>query len=345
MAYLIDETIKAGQDCHVICRSGSAFEKYCMEKGIPSVSRSFSGIQVVSTTFFLKYFLKINEFDIVHVHSAKSHLIAFLSLLIGSKARVVLSRRVDFVPSQSWFTRWRYNHPGIKRIIGVSQAITGIMKSYISSGQDRCITIHDGIDTGKFSFKDRSLKTAYGIPEEKKLIGNTSALADHKDYFTFLDTVKLLTAKRNDLAFIIFGTGPMEQEIKEYAAEIGVVEHVVFAGFVSNIPEVLHQLDVFLMTSKTEGLGSSILDAFACRVPVVATRAGGIPEVVIHMKTGILADVRDAVGLAGGVEKALADPALTEQLTSAAYRHLMEGFTKERMALETIKVYGEVTGA
>lgn len=341
IAYLIEETTKEGHECAVVCRSDSAFEKYCETKGITQVSRSFNGVNVFTTAVFLRFYAKKHKFALVHVHSAKSHLVAFISLLLGSKIPVVLSRRVDFIPSTNWLTRWRYNHRGIKRIVGVSHAISEIMREYIDKAKDRCVTVHDGIDINKFGQTLASFKETYNIAEDKRVVANTSALADHKDYFTFLDTVRVLLNRRKDVAFIIFGTGPMEHEIKDYAEQIRVKDNVIFAGFVKNLPQILPQLDVFLMTSKTEGLGTSILDAFACKVPVVATRAGGIPEAVIDGKTGLLAEVGDKEALADQVERLLDNPQLRKEVTDGASAHLA-GFTKEAMAEKTIAIYKEI---
>lgn len=97
-------------------------------------------------------------------------------------------------------------------------------------------------------------------------------------------------------------------------------------------------MDVLLFTSKEEGLGTTILDAFACKVPVVATAAGGIPEIITNEKTGLLAPVGDAQTLAHYVEKILADRNLREQLIENAWQKV-KYFSKENMAKKTLEVY------
>jgi glycosyltransferase involved in cell wall biosynthesis len=109
-------------------------------------------------------------------------------------------------------------------------------------------------------------------------------------------------------------------------------------------PIFFPELDVMLITSETEGLGTAILDAFACKVPVVATAAGGIPEIVIHQQTGLLAAVADASGLADAVTNLLTDANLRNSLIAGATAHL-QNFSREATAAKTLREYLAVTGS
>ncbi|MEM9389910.1 MAG: glycosyltransferase [Bacteroidota bacterium] len=340
IAYLIEELVNAGHTCEILGRDNSAFEHHASEENLQFYGASYSGVGLVKTTFLLK---KISsKYDIVHAHSGKSHTLAFFALLAGMRTPVVLSRRVDFVPKSNFFTLWKYNHLGIKRIIGVSNAITEIMRSYLTEKKERCVTIHSGVDLRRFSeVKKKSLRSTLELPEGCFIVGNTSALADHKDYFTFLRVAEVLSNKDDAYHFVIMGDGPMAEEVKSFARDLNLMNRVTFTGFINSIPEVLSDLNLFLMTSKTEGLGTSILDAFASRVPVVATRAGGIPEMVIHESTGLTAEVGDVNALAMNIERLKGNVQLTQELVSNASSKLLE-FTKEQTAKKTQDVYYEV---
>jgi L-malate glycosyltransferase len=172
------------------------------------------------------------------------------------------------------------------------------------------------------------------------LIGNTSALEDHKDYFTFIDTVALLKNGIDFKAFVI-GDGSLTDELKKYASEKGVSAHIIFTGFRKDILKVLPALDIFLMTSKEEGLGTSILDAFAANVPVVATRAGGIPEMVLHEETGLLANIGDAKTLSDHIVSISSNASLRLTLINGATLKLDE-FSKEKTAALTLAHYQEI---
>ena len=342
IAYLLEETSAAGVKNEVLCREGSSFESHCRKQGIPYHAVSFSGVQLFSTAFILKKLA--DNFDIIHAHTAKAHLLCYYALSVGMTTKVVVSRRVDFVPSTSYFTKKRYNHLGINKYLCVSKAIENIMRAYLDQGKDRCTTVYSGVDLKKFvRDQEDDLHSQFGLDKGLKLVVNTSALADHKDYFTFLDTAKIVADKRNDVHFIVFGDGPMRDEIIAYAHNLNLDRVVTFAGFVDNIPSLLPYADIFLITSKTEGLGTSIIDAFACKVPVVATAAGGIPELVVDHETGLLNNVGDSASLADSVDELMNSDELVKSLTAAATERLQR-FTKENTAKATIEVYKELIG-
>ncbi|MEM1408127.1 MAG: glycosyltransferase family 4 protein [Bacteroidota bacterium] len=340
IAYLIEELVNAGHTCEILGRDNSAFEDYASEENLQFYGASYSGVGLIKTVFLLNEMS--SKYDIVHAHSGKSHTLAFLALLAGMRTPVVLSRRVAFMPKSNFFTRWKYNHTGIKRIIGVSNAITEIMRSYLTKKKERCVTIHSGIDLRRFSGPQKKmLRSTLELPKGSFLVGNTSALTDNKDYFTFLRVAEVLSNKDDAYHFVIMGDGPMGKEIKSFAKDLNLMDRVTFTGFVSTIPKFISDLNVFLMTSIKEGLGTSILDAFASQVPVVATRAGGIPEMVIHESTGLTAEVGDVNALAMNIERLKGNVQLTQELVSNASSKLLE-FTKEQTAKKTQDVYYEV---
>lgn len=342
IAYLIDELRKAGVENIVACRKGSAFEDFCRQQGIQHLSLSFSSSLDFRTALALKKYCRQQAPDLMHLHSSKSHSLAVLAAWLGNQIPMVLSRRVDFPLKANWLSHKKYNHPGIQRIICVSDAIKAIVQKSIVR-PEKVICIHSGIDLDKFKTMASGsyLREKYNIPAGYWLVGNTAAIAPHKDYFTFVNTVELLEQEQFPAYYFIIGSGPMEQEIKAYVAEKGLNEKIIFTGFLKNIPEVLPELDLFLMTSKTEGLGTSLLDAFACKVPVVATAAGGIPEIVRHKKTGLLAPVGDATQLARQIQSLHQSPALRNQLSQEAF-NLVQTFSKQHTGKETLAVYREI---
>ncbi len=341
IAYLIDGLNKRNISNYIACRSNSAFAQYCRTEGWHHLTLPFKNAFDIGTAWAIRRFCQQEQIDLIHIHSAKSQGIAILSATLGTPTPLILSRRVDFPIRQNRLTQWKYNHPQLIKIICISHTIEDIVRPAIRR-PERCVTVYSGIDPSRFLSSTSYLRNRFNIPTNTLLIGNTSALADHKDYFTFIDTAREFKQSGMDAKFIIIGDGPQRDTIKAYVERHQLSDYVLMTGFVSNINEVLPELDIFLMTSKTEGLGTSVLDAFACRVPVVATRAGGIPEMVIHEKTGLLADVGDAHKLAAQLTKLVSDVSLTDELTEAAYQHMLTHFTKEKMAEGTRQVYRSV---
>ncbi len=341
LAYLVEETKARGIEVFVACKRASAFLDYCKKNAVPYIELGFKNEFDLLTAASVSKFCKQNAITFLHAHSSHSHAMAVWAKVLGCPAQFILHRRVDFPIKPNVLSRFKFNHKSLKKIICISKAIEVIMRKDLHN-PEVCCTVQSGINLDKFKHSKRSfeLHKKYNIDLDTKLIGNISAVADHKDYYTFVDTAKEIIASSKDkIHFFIIGDGPLKSDIEQYIAQQEMSSYITMTGFVANIPSIIQDLDIFLMTSKTEGLGTTILDAFANRLPVVATKAGGIPEAVIHLETGLLYEVKDHKNLAIGVLKLLKDEKLAERLTSNAHKHLLTHFTKEKMAQGVIEVY------
>ncbi len=325
----------------VACRKNSAFETHCQQHQINHFSLSFNGSFDLRTAWAIRKICRDSKIDLVHIHSAKSHSLAVLSHVMGNHVPLILSRRVDFPVRTNLLTRWKYNHQSVKKIVCVSRAIEKIVRSSVKR-PERCTTVYSGIDISRFQAPAEFLRKRYALPDDTLLIGNTSALAGHKDYFTFIRTARIFRKYGIPARFFMIGDGPDMEKLQGFIRDKALEDYVYMTGFLDNIGTILPELDMFLMTSEMEGLGTSVLDAFASKVPVVATRAGGIPEMVLHEKTGLLAEVKDAETLAEYLKRLAQDSSLKESLVKGAYQHLLARFTKEKMAADTFRIYREV---
>lgn len=340
IAYLINESRAQGIDCHVITRSKSSFSLWCRENRIPFKELLFRGSLNLKAASAIKNYCSINKIDLVHIHSGKGHGLYALSTLLGLKTPAILSRRVDFPIASNPWAKWKYNLPLIKKIICVSDAIKRITENGVIE-KSKLVTIYSGIDLERFKkIPDLDLHSEYGIEKSKTLIGNVAALAPHKDHSTFLQTVKAAAMQDLNCHFLIVGEGKERIYIENQIEALDISEYVTMTGFRNDIPALLKALDVFMITSETEGLGTSVLDAFAANTPVLATAAGGIPEVVLHGRTGLQCDVKDHECLISELVRLISDVNLRTKLIEGASEHLKE-FTKEQTALKTIAIYKE----
>lgn len=344
MAYLFEELQASGIEQFVAVRPASAFEQYCIKNNIVHITCSFSGDFNIPSALSVKNFCRKKNIDLIHAHSAGGHAVGVLSQVLGNKTPMVLSRRVDFAPNKNWFSQFKYNYKGIKKIICVSDAVKQILSSSLSH-PEKCITIYDGIDLNRFAAVKKSgiLHREFNLPGDTKIIANIAALAPHKDYFAFLNTAKKLQGKITAKFFII-GQGELLEQIQQRIQELDLNNEVFITGFREDLEKIFPEIDVLLFTSETEGFGSTILDAFACLVPVVATSAGGIPEMVKHNINGLLAPVKNADELAENVLRIISDNNLRRQLTTQAKEDVKK-FSKENMAAKTLEVYNQVLNA
>lgn len=342
LAYLIEELSKKNISQLVVCSAGSEMEKYCQNNKINFTSQP----KPISISLFsakrISAICKKFGIDLIHAHDSHAHSVSVLSAsLFGNKTPVVLSRKVDFPINRNWFSRYKYNHRSIKKIICVSEAVKNVLSPDIKN-KNVLASVYDGIDLKKFKYTASGiLRYGFSILPDELIIGNVAAIAPHKDYFTFVNTAEILLKKNLNAKFLIIGDGPEKTAIESYIRSKNLQGKIIMTGFRNDIPKILPELDMFLFTSKTEGLGSSILDAYLCNVPVVAASAGGIPEIVQNGKTGLLSPPQKALLLAENVLKLIADPELKKSLTENA-KEFVTNFSKERTAEATLSVYKEI---
>jgi len=345
VAYLTSEFAKRNVRQYVLCTTGSPMEEYCQKNAIPFFTSGKRSSVDLAYAKKLKDICVSNSVSLVHVHDSHAHTFAVLAAVFGNKAKIIVSRRVDFKVQSGPFSRYKYNHPLVKRILCVSEKIKTITLPAVSDAL-KLVTVHSGIDFSRFKEKRNTqlLHKEFNLSASAKIIGNVAALAPHKDYGTFVKTVALLKPQLPNAVFFIIGEGDERGNIEKLIRDNALENSIIMTGFRTDVADILPELDLMLITSETEGLGTAILDAFACRVPVVATAAGGIPEIVIHERTGLLASVGDTAGLAAHVMKLMGNESLRNTLVAGATAHL-EGFTKEATATKTLAEYLSVSGA
>lgn len=316
LAYLLKALKEAGVKQHVLCVKDAPFSRYCIDNQIDHTA--YIKIRAVSlqAAKLLRRLSGSLAGSLVHCHDSHAHTIAYLSALVFRNSKpVIIHRRVDFPVKSSMLSRLKYNHASVVRFICVSNAIREILIPALKN-PEKAEVVYSGIDLERFTNtkKGNTLRKEFNLSDQSILIGNIAALAPHKDYFTFLKTAAILIKNNPDFRFVIVGEGPDRSIIENKIRESGLTETVLLAGFRTNIPEILKELNVLLLSSKTEGLGTTILDAFAGGLPVVATKAGGIPEIVEHEVTGLLAGIGEAEQLALMTERMLNDKMLRDRV-------------------------------
>lgn len=336
IAYLIEELRHQGVESVVLVKAGSEFEDYCRSHRIDYESASFRNEFDIATALKIKHIASSKAVDIIHLHTGKGHGLGVLAAHLGMTKPMVLSKRTDHPIRPNWFSKHKFNYRNICKILCVSQKIKEIIDRDLVD-TSRSVTVHSGSDLTKFHFQNKNFfHERFHLPHNIKLVGNVAAISDHKDYFTFVNTAEIVCRQDDNVRFLIIGSGPMEAEIRRYVESKGLTQKVLFTGFLNNLNEVLFALDVFLITSKEEGLGTAILDAHACRIPVVATRAGGIPEIVIDGETGTICDIGDARALSDAVLRRLKDR------NTFNAEQFVQKFTKQATAQKTLEIYKKI---
>ena len=278
--------------------------------------------------------------EIVHAHDPHGVAMAALALSMSTepaKPPLVASRRVDFHIRGNALSRWKYRQ--VDLFVCASEAIR---KMLVGDGipDARTATVHEGIDIGRVDAAPPArLHEEFWLPHEAPVVGNVAALVPHKGQRHLIDAAALVIRQVPDARFILAGEGELRGALERQIKDLRLEKHVFLAGFRPDVLSVHKSFDIFVLSSVTEGLGTSLLDAMACSKPIVGTRAGGIPEVVKDGETGILVSPRDHEALASALVKLLKDPALRERLGAAGRVRVCERFSAERMVLDTLKAY------
>lgn len=281
--------------------------------------------------------------DVIHAHDPHGVAMAALalSMLTSTPAPpLVASRRVDFHLKSNSLSRWKNRQ--VACFIAASEAIRQML---IADGVPpaQTVTVHEGIDVERIAGTPAvNVHEALWLPHHAPLVGNVAALVPHKGQRYLIEATHLLMRSIPDARVVIFGEGELREHLEHLVHEHHLEKHVLLPGFRTDIVGCLKGLDVFVMSSVTEGLGTSLLDAMACARPIVATRTGGIPEVVEDGVTGVLVPPRDAAALARALEALLTDAPRREQLAAAGFERVRQRFTVERMVADTLEVYSRL---
>ena len=283
--------------------------------------------------------------DVIHAHDAHAVGIAALARsLPGPQAGppLIASRRVDFHVRGNAFSGWKYRR--VDRFICASGAIRDML---VGDGvpPERVTTVHEGIDVDRIARAPAlDLHREFDLPPGCPIAGNVAALAPHKGQRHLVDAAALLVRRVPDARVLIVGAGALEEALSRQIRRLRLDGRVILTGFRSDVPSLLKGLDLFVMSSVTEGLGTSVLDAMAAGLAVVGTRAGGIPESIVDGGTGLLVPPGDAPALAQAIAELLRDADRRRALGAAGRRRARTAFGAERMVEATAAIYAAVTG-
>jgi glycosyltransferase involved in cell wall biosynthesis len=297
----------------------------------------------LSAAWRLSRLLKQLKPDIMHAHDPHGVAMAAMALSMStqpSKPPLVASRRVDFRMKGNTLSRWKYRQ--VDCFICASEAIRQLM---LVDGveADRAVTVHEGIDLGRVEAAPPArLHEELWLPHHAPVVGNVAALVPHKGQRHLIEAAPLVLRQVPDTRFVIAGEGELRPSLERMIKEHHLEKHVLLTGFRPDVLSVHKGFDVFVMSSVTEGLGTSVLDAMACGKPVVATTAGGIPEVVADGETGFLVPPRDHQAMAEALVRLLKDAALRQRMGHAGLQRVRRMFSAERMVQETLRVYKQV---
>ncbi len=355
LLYLAAHLRDQGHDNTVVCRRDSPLDRAARQQEFRVITLPFWGeCDPLSVWRLIAAVRSSRHAPILHAHTGHTAMLASMAGRLGAHPWVV-HRRVDFPLRSSLSRRWKYD--GAWSIIAVSDNIKRVLKSDgvdesnvrvvpdclpVTDEEARSAGLPDGPlrppENGARSGARRTLAERFGVPAGGVWIGNLAALVPHKDQTTLLRSVPRVLREIPDARFFLIGDGPLAEELRALALELGVADSVTFTGFDPNPKAWLHSLDLYIQSSWGEGMGSVLLEVMACRLPIVATTAGGIPEVVEDGRSALLVEPRSPQALARAIVDSHKEPAAARRRAQAALSDL-ERFSLARIGGQVADIY------
>ena len=323
----------------LLCQPGSRLGRVAEERGIPTLwIKMRSGYDPFA---FLKIFklLKRERVDIVHAHSSRD---AWLAGAAGKLLGIPVFRtRHLLTPIGGPFVYSRLTD----YVLTVSE---DVRRYLISTGvpAEKIISVPTGIDLKRFDPARTDLvdmRARFGLAREAFVIGVIAVLRSRKGHRFLLQAVKQLLPEFPPLRLVIVGDGPQQQNIRNLIKELGLEQQVLMVGQQDDIPSILKALDAFVLPAQEEALGTALVEATAMGVPVIATRIGGIPEVLGD--AGLLFTVDDVAALVNHLRTLMRSPELAARLRRDGMARARALYDENLMVRRTEDLYLKALGA
>jgi len=271
--------------------------------------------------------LLMHGYDVLHLHTSNAHTLGYLASFLTSGVKVVVSRRVSF-PVKGFFRRLKYK--GVDKVIAVSEEVRNdLIQSGISP--EAVVAIHSAIDIGRYKAADEE--------PSHPVVGIVAHLAEHKGHIYFLEAAKKVSTVIPDARFLIVGDGEKRKELEKYVKDLDIAEKVIFAGFQKDIPKMISQCTITVLSSISgEGSPGVLKESMAAGVPAITTDVGGSREIVECGVSGFVVSPGDSEALAASIIKLLSDKELRARMRQESLVKVQE-FTTENMVEKTVAVY------
>jgi glycosyltransferase involved in cell wall biosynthesis len=303
--------------------------------GIAAVPLSARGVKRLGSLASFAAHLRSAPPSVFHAHLPYP-LAARGGLLAAAAADVpaVVATAHLHVPMRHFWQRARARRVRVDHYIAVSEVVRDGLRS-LGIDANSVSVVRNGLpDIEAYAGSEaRAVPTARG-----PTVVTVARLVSQKGHRVLLQALVSLPG----VTVLFAGDGPLRAELQKLARELGVADRTRFLGYVADVPGLLARADLFALTSLNEGLPLSILEAMAAGLPVVASRVGGTPEIVVDGETGLLVAPNDPASTAHAIRRLLEDPALRQRLGKRGQLVIRDKFSAEKMVDGVIAVYEDV---
>lgn len=364
IVHMIDELPRDGAEMLLVDlmrlrMPGCRYQIVCLIRGGP-LEQDFQrlGIQVkifgrrhkfdIGLVFRVAAWLRKEKVDVVHTH-------LFTADTYGRLAARIAGVPAVFSTVHNIVNPWKGSgRKAIDRlfarlstaVVGCSEEVTKTLASRDKIPVAKLVSIPNGIDLQKFSsFSGAGVREEFGLPVERQLIGVVGRLHEQKAHDDLFRALALLPQVRaRQLTCLVIGTGDLLAPLTQLVKELGLEDCVIFTGMRTDVPRLVAALDVFVMSSRWEGLPIALLEAMASAKAVLCTRVGGIPDVVIDGDNGVLVNAGDVAHFAQRLDALLQDADLRQRLGHRARETVIARFDVSRTATAYNRLHRQALG-
>jgi len=321
------------------------------ETKIPTLIVESNRANDISFLFKLIRIIHNNGVSLIHSHLGHMNFYAVLAgLLSGTPVVVTYHGLIDDWDRKNLKNRLR--HALIRNCARCVVTVSNYLKRELirvwKFDDKKIRTIYNGVDFDAFdnASLDHSIRDEFGISKGIPLIGMIGNIRNSKGYDIYIQAAAEVLRKIPNSRFLIIGQGQgkLLDDLKSLAEVLNISNNVIFTGFRSDVAAILSQLDVFVLSSTTEGLSIATIEAMGMRKPVVVTESGGPEEIVEHGFTGFLVPPFDPIVLAENIMKVLSDKASAKAMGERAAHSVRERFAIGRSIDCYVKLYRECLG-
>lgn len=302
--------------------------------GVPTLEfpiRSLHGADTVQWFWRLVRYLRAEKIEIVHAFEFYTSLFAVLAARCA-RVPVALASRRDLLSLRSPARQWAIRLGGLAAHGIVANSTAAVQRLYL--GLNRKVTVIPNIldkSTFRTTRKPHEVRAELGLNMDAPVFGVVSALRPEKGLEVLLQAATHVFRSMPEARLVIAGEGSEQVHLKSLATDLGITDHVIFLGHREDVPDVLSAVDVAVSPSETESLPNAVLEAMALARPVVATRVGGTPELVVDGETGYLVDAGASSPLADRIVELLRDADRRASMGAAGRQRVTEEYSPEHV--------------
>ena len=338
--FLLRNLPKEGVESVLLCEQQSAIAQACEREGIATLRAAMAGDLDLRTPVHIRRACQKVQPDLIHVHSRRG-----VDIWTGWVARqlgipAVISRRVDN-PEPSWLAQRKYGM--YARVITISEGIRQVLlKQGVPESKLSLVRSAMEFESYPEAIPVEVFRQRFGIRPGARVVACAAQLIDRKGHRYLLEALPAVKAQVPQLQVLLFGKGRELNALREQVRQLGLEDVVQFPGFVDDIKRLYPHVEVLVHPALMEGLGVALIEASYARVPVIATRVGGIPEIVRDRENGILIPPADSTAIQNAMLELLARADLRKTLGEGGRKLAQREFAVDPMAAGNAQVYRSV---